>query len=332
MRLGTGLPFKPGHRGDIEIFLEDMLMKPLSWKRSRMIFVCSMSDLFADFVPDEWIDKVFTVMAETPQHTYQVLTKRAARMREYIAGLTPQPPNGRDFSEIYATIEKAIERVPAVEWPLPNVWLGVSTERQLEADERVRLLLDTPAAIRFVSAEPLLGPIDLMRLCILPQKQGSVRAGIHIDAMRGRYCESGVAYKGDWDITGPAPPDGERRKLDWVIAGGESGNSARPMHPDWARSLRDQCLAAGLPFFFKQWGEFKPVDGLFGALNLRKRSCAIDIAGKMPQGDPMTDAGVDRITAQIETGKFQFMSAIGKKLAGRELDGRLHDAMPERTR
>jgi protein gp37 len=160
-RLGTGLAFKPGHRKDIEIFLdEEMLTQPLRWKKPRMIFVCSMTDLFADFVTRRMLEVMFAVMALTPQHTYQVLTKRAARMQQYVGSLQSrwdtEAPARSAADRAAHMIANAIS-----EWPLPNVWLGVSAERQEEAAERIPALLNTPAAIRFISAEPLLGPINL---------------------------------------------------------------------------------------------------------------------------------------------------------------------------
>ena len=168
-------------------------------------------------VPDDWIDRVFAVMALSPQHTFQVLTKRAERMREYFAG------NGAYLRVLGDGVERELRNAGirwhgdnvdrhsqaiagATRWPLPNVWLGISAEDQARADERIPYLLATPAAVRFVSAEPLLGPVDLTQI----------------------------------------------NRLDWVIAGGESGPGSRPMHPDWVRSLRDQCQAAGTAFFFKQ--------------------------------------------------------------------------------
>lgn len=152
LRLGTGLPFRPDqlfrqervgyHNGEAKLFLdEDMLLAPLRWKKPRMVFVCSMTDLFADFVPDEWIDRIFAVMALCPLHTFQVLTKRAERMRKYMAD------------------NPVVQHAPA--WPLPNVWLGVSVEDQRRADERIPHLLATPATVRFLSCEPLLDEINL---------------------------------------------------------------------------------------------------------------------------------------------------------------------------
>lgn len=198
--------------------------------RRRRIFVCAHGDLFHEGVPDEWIDRAFAVMALAPQHTFQVLTKRAERMREYLSAR-----NGMGNAALCA----AINNIPyglgvwhgALEMPLPNVWLGVSAEDQTRTDERIPHLLATPAAVRFVSLEPLLGEIDLRRV--------SVRRYGLLDALTPGYFTDG------------RPP---RLGLDWVIAGGESGPSARPMHPDWVRSLRDQCTAAAVPFFFKQWG------------------------------------------------------------------------------
>jgi protein gp37 len=216
--VGTGLPFKPGHRKDIEIFLDEkMLELPLHWRRKRMIFVCSMTDLFADFVSDEWIDRIFTVMAMAKNHTFQVLTKRADRMKAYCTNLALGKRNIR-FGDNH------------IDWPLPNVWLGVSAERQVEADERIPLLLQTTAAVRFVSVEPMLGPIDLTRLGVRSHHSWPENVLIkHLDY------------------------------LDWVIVGGESGPHARPMDPAWAASIRDQCKAAGVAFFMKQMTRKTPI-------------------------------------------------------------------------
>lgn len=267
-RLGTGLPFKPGHlaNGDVEIFVnETMLLAPLQWKKPRKIFVCSMTDMFARFVPDEMIDKMFAVMALCPQHTFQVLTKRADRMREYLtkphypgkfvtisdAGVRTDTPSAR--IRVHSAMCDILPVAPARalnaaaawqnknapdgdgfirNWPLPNVWLGVSAERQQEADERIPLLLQTPAAVRFVSAEPLLGPIDLtdaLRDGHPTQEQVDGPRGMH-------YLRHGAS------------------RLDWVIVGGESGPYARPFNISWARSIASQCREAGTSCFIKQLG------------------------------------------------------------------------------
>jgi len=250
---------------------EATLLAPLKRKKPTTYFVNSMGDLFHEDCPDEWIDQLFAVMALCPQHTFQVLTKRAKRMRQY---LTARNGMGN------AAICRAINAIPsalgnrhgALEMPLPNVWLGVSTERQQEADERIPLLLQTPATVRFISAEPLLEPINLFD------------------------------YIGPWGPTPQslqAPPE-----LDWVIVGGESGADARPMHPDWARSLCAQCAASDVPFFFKQWGEY-------GCIHNAKVGMEGLIVGN----------GVD------DDHNFA-MVRCGKHAAGRHLDGQLHDAMP----
>jgi protein gp37 len=154
-RLGTGLPFKPGHAKDIDLFVDEKLLTdPLRWKRGRMIFVCSMTDLFADFVPAAWIDRVFAVMALSPQHTFQCLTKRPERMREYCSD--PETPQ-----RIAQAVREFDAARPVIAWPLPQVWLGVSAENQDAYDQRWPILAKTPASVRFVSYEPALGPLRL---------------------------------------------------------------------------------------------------------------------------------------------------------------------------
>lgn len=267
----------------------DVLDLPLRWKRPRRIFVNSMSDLFHEAVPDEFIQQVFMFMGMASQHSFQVLTKRPERMRALL--------NGDEIKEFVVGCWG--NEGPELEWPLPNVWLGVSVEDQATADERILLLLQTPAAVRWISAEPLLGPVDLTRLyggiCI----GGSV--DLCIDALTAQY---GAAWKGRQTI--PERPLSALgcAGIDWVVAGGESGPHARPMHPAWARSLRDQCAAAGVPFLFKQWGEYVPFD-------LRP--------GLWPVAVP-----------RWTFGDGQDMERIGKKTAGRLLDGMLHDEYPGR--
>lgn len=246
-RLGTGLPFKPGHRKDINIFLdEEMVLAPLRWKKPRMIFVCSMTDLFADFVRDEWIDKVFAIMALCPQHTFQVLTKRAGRMRDYMQECVSK--QGRPLVGVaikgkqeMATAKPGmcLARDTFAPAPLPNVWLGVSCERQQEADERIPHLLQTPAAVRFVSAEPLLGPIAV---------------GPWLHDSDCDLQEHGAA--GTCTCSEP-----REVRLDWVIVGGESGPKARPMNIEWANSIIAQCRFADVACFVKQLGTCAMSDG-----------------------------------------------------------------------
>lgn len=281
-------------------FNEAVLTDPLRWHRPRRVFVCAHGDLFHESVPDEWIDRVFAVMALAPQHQFQVLTKRSARMREYMTGLT----------RAATIVPAAVLQIPQVgkdmmvataDWPLPNVWLGVSVEDQARANERIPDLLATPAAVRWLSCEPLLGPVDLTRL----QPEGST----WIDCLEGR------------EHIGPAVVIAER--IDWIVAGGESGAGARPMHPEWARSLRDQCAAAGVPFFFKQWGEWEV------SLD-RERD---DPDWRADYSNNYVDHGKSR-WLNLEGGRgfhgerFVVMRRMGKKSTGRLLDGALHDGMP----
>jgi protein gp37 len=186
-------------------------------------------------------------------------------------------------------------------WPLPNVWLGVSCEDQERADERIPDLLATPAAVRFVSAEPLLGPIDFTDIA----NDGDT----YLDALRGHSAE---------ECADPITDDCWRAgipKLDWIIVGGESGTKARPMHPDWARSIRDQCEGAGVPFFFKQHGQWVPLHAYQGGEGPRM---VIDASGRNVTG---TIAAQDHTCAMVYR--------VGKKRAGRLLDGREHNDMPE---
>ncbi|MYZ34343.1 phage Gp37/Gp68 family protein [Streptomyces sp. MnatMP-M17] len=304
----------PGHHFengfDIQLRPERLLV-PLRWKKPRRIFVNSMSDLFHDKVPDEHIARVFAVMALTPQHTYQVLTKRHGRMRALLSSFafrqaceeaasaivsddaTPVPQYRRDayMRQWWSHFAK----------PLPNVWLGVSVEDQKRADIRIPALLDTPAAVRFLSCEPLLGPVDLFGL-IVPGR-GRPKLTYWLDGRPGW----GAPHTTSTGLQMQSMETGPR--IDWVIAGGESGRGARPAHPDWFRTLRDQCAHSNVPYFFKQWGEWAPT----GALVIRNRP----VPGSELVGDPVDNRG-----HRIE------MRRIGKKAAGRALDGRHHDAFP----
>lgn len=205
-------------------FIREMLEAPLTWKKPARIFVNSMSDLFHEDVSFEQIAAVFGVMASCPQHTFQVLTKRAERMTEFfrwLGGIAANHGPWPTFTIWTMAQNLGIEgarEAPSTRWPLPNVWLGVSVENQSTANERIPHLLEVPARVRFLSCEPLLESIDLTL----------VQAG---------------AY-------GVNP----LHTIQWVIVGGESGHSARPLDLAWARQIRHQCKAAGVPFFFKQAG------------------------------------------------------------------------------
>lgn len=299
----------------------ERLDQPLRWTRPRRIFVCSMADLFHDAVPDDYIAQVFAVMALADRHTFQVLTKRHGRMRALLssdrfrhavaaaasdrAGEPPFDPCPT-FHQVYDT------------WPLPNVWVGVSTEDQKRADLRIPALLDTPAAVRWISAEPLLGPIDLRLTGSAPS--------LLIDGTIMRW----------------------RRRIDWVVAGGESGRGARPMHPDWARSLRDQCATARVPFLFKQWGEWAPApwsvrvcDPAIGwqgtdeeLAAAKARAEAVGATHAIAPWGHVIELDHKPWSAErspLEPAPHAGIRRAGKKNAGRELDGRTHDDYPEGT-
>ncbi len=243
---GTGKPYDgltkltvasgPQWNGEVR-FIESMLDQPLRWTRPRRIFVNSMSDLFHDGVSNEQIAAVFGVMAASPQHTFQVLTKRPERMREWFRWYEGDSGAGASATAAVFAAEDATGRNLDVDhfcdarWPLPNVWLGVSAEDQKRWDERVPVLVDTPAALCWVSAEPLLGPID----------------------MSGGIWEPPGSY---FQLPGMSEPqwDSGNGFLDWIVVGGESGSGARPCRIEWVFNMVEQCRRAGVPIFVKQMG------------------------------------------------------------------------------
>lgn len=253
--------------GDIEIFLDQSrLQEVLRRREPTKWFWCDMTDMFGDWVPEEFIDQCFAVMANTPHHTHQVLTKRPERMREYIV---------------------KSKRV------LPNVWLIVSAGSQETADEFIPILLDTPAAVRGLSAEPLLGPM-------------------HIGLYLSRTNMPGLSMMPGF--RDPLPG------LDWVIAGGESGRHSRPVHPDWIRSLRDQCQITRTPFFFKQYGEWAPsTTRPAGPSAIPWNLCKVITPG-MPDHYSAVSADGETATTLVN---------VGKKAAGRLLDGREWSEFPK---
>lgn len=270
----------------------DRLTQPVRWAKPRRIFVNSMSDAFHKDVPDEFIARIWAVMAVTPRHHYQLLTKRHGRMRSLLR--SDHFPELVDLAIRDLMMSGHITECDAAtaprlqDAPLPNVWLGVSVEDQARADLRVHALLDTPAAVRFLSCEPLLGPVKL-----------------------GAWLWDGV-------ICASCPPDtlGHPR-IGWVIVGGESGPGARPMHPTWARQLRDECVNAGVPYLFKQWGEWTP-DDLF----VMDRDRVIQL---LPDGSRYTTDRKD------EWNTSATVYRVGKHHAGRTLDGRTWDEYPDET-
>jgi len=297
---GTGLPYDRRARDLIKPFIDEkVLLQPLKWKavvehtalcrecvsscsgkerlnrgciaRPRRIFVENQSDLFAEWVTDEMRDRVLAA-GIVSAHIFQLLTKRAGEMLRYFSD--PETSNRVQDQVSELTDDYAYQ------WPYPNIWLGVSVENQAAADKRIPLLLQTPAAVRYVSCEPLLGPVEI-----------------------GELYPTCIDPKGDHD-----PMWCDERSIDWVICGGESGRSARPMHPDWARSLRDQCQAAGVPFFFKQWGEWGPCEN--GEVTPNPQ----DWDNPAPSHE-FQDSDRPRCAQEI-------VYRVGKKVAGTLLDGR----------
>lgn len=207
-------------------FNQDWLYQPMHWQRPRRIFVCAHSDLFYEKVPDEWIDRIFAVMALCPQHVFQVLTKRPYRMMAYCRLKSTPERVSKAVSQIargeYAFLDNHLR---ADFMPLPNVWLGTSVENQEAANHRLHGLVDTPAAVRWISAEPLLEDTVLFS------------------------CD------GPLDIY----PGQAKSPIDWVVVGGESGPGHRPMNPNWARSIQAQCIHHGVRFFMKQMAGKLPI-------------------------------------------------------------------------
>lgn len=234
---GTGLAFNVPNQSRVEIFLDEKeLVKPLGWKKPQKIFPCSMTDLFAGFVPDWMRARMFAVMALCEWHTFQPLTKRAREL-DWVP---------RQLSMAASLLEDPMEELLGYyrrldQWPLPNVHLGVSVEDQQRADERIPHLLQTPAAVRWVSYEPALGPVDFTPW--LPRRMA-------LSEIPGSALNDGCTEM--WT-----------RGLDWGVYGGESGRGARPNDIAWARSFIRQFHAARIPAFVKQLGRY-PVGGLRG--------------------------------------------------------------------
>ena len=294
----VGLLNSHGHFNGEVNQLPERLGVPLKWRKPRMVFVNSMSDLFHEAIPDKFIRMVFAIMSACGQHTFQVLTKRAERMADWFADdenslsacqaelvasdwwcdVRPDrtPTNRdriRDTSQINGTCRGVGD---GNYWPLGNVWLGVSAEDNERAYERVPHLIDCPAAVRFVSAEPLLGQIDF----------SGFFGGEHVVA--------------PGDVVEPNYNFG----IDWVIVGGESGPKSRPMKADWVREIRDRCEVASVPLFFKQWGEWCDVDN-------------------MPE---TVYAELDNAYNLAGYGQREWR--VGKRRAGAMIDGREHREWP----
>lgn len=259
---------------------------PLKWDQEaeksgtrRRVFCASLADVFDNEVDPEWRERLWKLIAATPHLDWLLLTKRVGN------------------------VPKMLPATWGSGWR--NVWLGITVANQEEANRDIPKLLDVPARIRFLSMEPLLGPVDLTWLVEQRDADG----------------EPSVATVA---LPNPKEPTG-KNYLDWVIVGGESGRDARPMHPDWARSLRDQCVAAGVPYLFKQWGEWAPhrpvADGDLGG-DVRAGRVRI----MHPTGE--SDVEVFQATGRNTLEGSRYMARVGKKVAGRLLDGREWNELP----
>lgn len=282
---------------------ENRLLQPLKWTRPRKVFVNSLSDMFHDEVPDDFIIRVFAMMALAQHHTFQLLTKRHGRMRSLLSNKRfRQGPSGwLSFEDCVRNVafnernnlltSRGFQSLPNpddLSWPLPNVWLGVSVEDQSAADLRIPALRQTPAAVRFLSCEPLLGDVTLTSLDTTPNDS----------------TETGA--------------------VDWVIVGGESGPKSRPMHPTWAVSLQAQCERHDIAYFFKQYGDWAPVENLD---DTHDRAPQPDDLWLPVIGDGITAADADPATVGT-LDRPALMRRVGKNTAGRMINGRTHDGLP----
>lgn len=261
--------------------------------RPLRVFHNSLSDFFDNDVPVQWRISAMRSIVETPNLIHILLTKRIGNAAEMLDVA---------FRAVHGQREKWADNVPS------NVWIGATIVNQAEADRDIPKLLAVPARVRFLSMEPLLGPVTLRE--------------VHSD-----MCEID-ALTGNHGVLRPLRGRSEA-KVHWVICGGESGPGARPMHPDWARSLRDQCEAAGVPFLFKQWGEWADMGaaGLGASGPVTNR--AGDVKDWMRQAVTFTDGGKATVQAHSWTAHAtDLMYRVGKKAAGRLLDGRTWDACP----
>lgn len=271
--------------------------------RRQRVFCASLADVFDNEVPAEWRADLFRLIRKTPNLDWLLLTKRIGNAHEMMVDAIEH--------ELDMGVDPAFDNVP---WP--NVWIGATIVNQAEADRDIPKLLQVPAAKRFLSMEPLLGPVKLQRFCACG-------------------CNKTLEQAVDEAMDGPSALNQFQARaaikttlgVDWVIVGGESGPSARPMHPDWARSLRDQCQAAGVPFLFKQWGEWAEIEGDYQLSPDEaetegydpKTDCVLTPDGKVfahPNDLPADVLG-------------RWMTKLGKKAAGRLLDGRTWDEVPE---
>ncbi|MCW3657582.1 phage Gp37/Gp68 family protein [Burkholderia cenocepacia] len=283
--------------------------KPLQWNRDgtfyaihgrrQRVFCASLADVFDNAVDPGWREDLFALIRSTPNLDWLLLTKRIGN------------------------VPAMISIIPG--WLPDNVWLGATIVNQEEADRDIPKLLAVPARVRFLSMEPLLGPVDLrLPTRIWTNSAGGSSCDHCCNGDRcddPTHCERG---RPDWHVRCPyCRGTGRGKPIDWVIVGGESGASARPMHPKWARDLRDQCTAAGVPFLFKQWGEWRePVEG-------ERYDTTMGRAQRMPAFIVSKTGTVHCFENDQTRDGGRTMLRVGKRAAGRMLDGHTHDEFPE---
>lgn len=294
--IGNRMAFTRENEAKVRFVLDETVLRKILTTKAKpgsRVFVADMTDLFHPLIGDELIDPAFAAMALRPDLTFMILTKRPQRFASYFAGYQDRH-RGYIFNPRRLNPKSRL-LARAADWPLPNVQLGVTCENQATADERIPHLLDTPADVRFISYEPAVGPVDFSPYLAAPSL--NVHTG-----------ETGMTL----------------RMLDGMIAGGESGPGARPAHPDWFRSVRDQCAAAHVPFFFKQWGEWCPLSSWSKGFRPAPNSISPQrVAYARPDG---AIAPVGQGVASLHDSVL--MTRIGKPAAGRLLDGRTHDELP----
>lgn len=303
-RFGNKLDFKASNAKFVKPVLNEKELTEIIKLNTRLgkkcktakMFPFDMTDLFLNIIPDEMRDTFFAVVALCDNITFQVLTKRAKEMRDYFTSNASKKRRRNAFIKLCKRLEVNqvhvsgfIEQMEANNWVLPNVWLGVSVEDHKTADERIPLLVETPAAVRWLSIEPLLSHLNLN------------------------------AYFSVNFFWNKKPYPSGCMNLNWVVVGGESGINARPMHPDWVRSIRDSCQELRTPFFFKQWGKWKP-ESYMTIL-------------EMPPSRADKNVGCFNSDGKFVVGEIgselQNMIAVGKGKAGRLVDGREWNEFPK---
>lgn len=310
----------PGMGFDVRMH-RNRLEQPFHWRKPLKVFVDSMGDLFHEDVPDDFLDEIFGVILacsvlENYGHIFQILTKRPGRLSQYLTSVPPielvkrWSSAARTMVEIDGgdiLLEEVVEWTGIDNvWPLKNVWIGVTAENQQVADERIPLLLQCPAAVRFVSCEPLLGPINFKSL----------------------HHETSQSY---YQVLKPISGPGGRPALDQIIVGGETGPGARPMHPDWVRTIRDDCQMTGTPFFFKGWGDW----ATNAAFSEGHPAPPVKIKPMWMREDgfvseqPLSLDGAEQSAGDVVKHSWIKAAKLGKKKAGRELDGRTWEEFPK---